>query len=265
MSKPSAVCNDSCTFVLRGAAAPEPLPEPARVEAPPEPERDRVEEAEPTSQFGLQAVPSAQVLTFEPLEVTGRRRPAYVSAPTLEAVAEGERTLGRGHQGAAVRRMQRALIATGRPLAEDGKFGPRTRAAVRDFQRTEGIVGEDGRIGPRTLHALQARYEATWASSLDGLAPPVRDRARELIGTTRLAEFTGAVADLTRSAEFRALTPALQTAVLEDIGQRPTPEARRHRLAERQHQADAGALGDLMQMWDALGRLPVFRSPGMSG
>jgi hypothetical protein len=39
------------------------------------------------------------------------------------------------------------------PLAKDGKFGPMTTNAVKDFQKKKGL-GVDGIVGPKTWHAL---------------------------------------------------------------------------------------------------------------
>lgn len=58
-----------------------------------------------------------------------------------------------------VREIQRALRTIGWPLAVDGVAGPRTTAAVRQFQRGYALEALDpvtGRAGPRTQAALQA-------------------------------------------------------------------------------------------------------------
>jgi cell wall-associated NlpC family hydrolase len=54
-----------------------------------------------------------------------------------------------GSHGRAVRDLQRAL-----GIADDGIFGPRTRAAVRGFQKRNGLL-VDGIVGPQTRAALQ--------------------------------------------------------------------------------------------------------------
>lgn len=55
-----------------------------------------------------------------------------------------------------VRRLQEALGREGFALFVDGRFGARTEAAVRAFQRRRGLV-EDGVVGPRTWAALAPR------------------------------------------------------------------------------------------------------------
>jgi Peptidase M15/Putative peptidoglycan binding domain len=58
----------------------------------------------------------------------------------------------------STRSVQQALRDIGWPVQVDGVFGPRTRAAVRDFQRgyTFEALGSSGRAGPRTRAALRA-------------------------------------------------------------------------------------------------------------
>lgn len=56
--------------------------------------------------------------------------------------------------------IQRALNALGYSLAEDGRFGPKTRAAVADFQRLNGLTA-DGIPGPVTCAAIELRLAAT--------------------------------------------------------------------------------------------------------
>ena len=61
--------------------------------------------------------------------------------------------LRQGSRGTGVRSLQAQLSALGAPLAADGIYGPKTRAAVRDFQRREGLQ-VDGIAGPQTLARL---------------------------------------------------------------------------------------------------------------
>jgi len=66
----------------------------------------------------------------------------------------------RGSRGAPVRSIQVTLNGTGRfKLTEDGIFGPRTDAAVRQFQRSKGLVA-DGIVGPNTLAAMNITLDA---------------------------------------------------------------------------------------------------------
>ncbi len=62
--------------------------------------------------------------------------------------------LRQGSRGGAVRTLQAGLNEVfPRRLAVDGVFGPRTEAAVRDFQRRRRLT-VDGVAGPRTWTAL---------------------------------------------------------------------------------------------------------------
>lgn len=63
-----------------------------------------------------------------------------------------------GTSGPAVVGVQVALVGQGYPINADGTYGPRTEAAVRDFQRRNGLE-VDGISGPATQQAL-------------GIAPP---------------------------------------------------------------------------------------------
>ncbi len=51
----------------------------------------------------------------------------------------------KGDCGGIVRELQN--------IAADGRFGPATDAAVRDFQRTHGLT-VDGQVGPNTWAAM---------------------------------------------------------------------------------------------------------------
>lgn len=60
-----------------------------------------------------------------------------------------------GSSGPAVMALQQRLIRLGHNIAADGDFGPRTKAAVQDFQQNNQLV-IDGVAGPVTLAAIQA-------------------------------------------------------------------------------------------------------------
>ncbi|MFE2748840.1 peptidoglycan-binding protein [Streptomyces scopuliridis] len=91
---------------------------------------------------------------------TGRGLPAdgVVGARTWTALLSAGTTseVREGSTGAAVERLQRALTAAlGRTVSIDGRFGPTTAQAVRDYQSGRGLT-VDGIAGPATWSALQA-------------------------------------------------------------------------------------------------------------
>ncbi len=69
--------------------------------------------------------------------------------------ASPPRALRLGDQGEAVARLQRALSAAGRPVGQDGVFGPQTEAALRAFQQARGLT-PDGLAGALTQAALES-------------------------------------------------------------------------------------------------------------
>ena len=66
----------------------------------------------------------------------------------------GQPTIAPGANGAPVRRLQRALRRQpDLDIAVDGAFGPKTEAAVKDFQQGASLT-VDGVVGPQTWAAL---------------------------------------------------------------------------------------------------------------
>lgn len=94
-------------------------------------------------------------------------------------------TLRRGSSGTGVRQLQEALVNLGLLDADqvDGQFGPRTEAAVQDFQEGAGLRA-DGVYGPDTRAALEKRLGS------GGSAAPKPAPARGHLGAVVL----GAVA-----------------------------------------------------------------------
>lgn len=68
--------------------------------------------------------------------------------PAEAGGAPGRATLNRGSQGALVTAVQKVLN-----VMPDGLYGPKTEAAVRNFQRARQLV-PDGIVGPLTWKAL---------------------------------------------------------------------------------------------------------------
>lgn len=91
--------------------------------------------------------------------------PRFAGDLVLEAVNDDERQLESGDKGAAVRKLQQALVDADFSLPRfgvDGDFGPETKAAVEAFQRASGLTGSniDGIVGPITLGLLDQRFFA---------------------------------------------------------------------------------------------------------
>lgn len=83
----------------------------------------------------------------------------------LSAQVESGRALRQGAEGPAVRDLQTVLRRLGHPVTVDGDFGPRTKAAVAAFQRSQGL-SPDGVVGPRTLAAIDRQIGAAGVSGI---------------------------------------------------------------------------------------------------
>lgn len=79
--------------------------------------------------------------------------------------------LQEGSSGAAVAHLQALLDDHGANLAQDGKFGPLTLAAVETFQRDNGLPA-DGIVGAETWAALERTATSSQASPTFASAPP---------------------------------------------------------------------------------------------
>lgn len=94
-------------------------------------------------------------------------RPNQVQTPNFQSWANPNSTLkpltggnlARRDQGENVKRLQQHLNQNGAKLETDGKFGPLTQNAVRQFQRDHKLE-VDGIVGPQTRGALNQGLSA---------------------------------------------------------------------------------------------------------
>ncbi|TKT77526.1 N-acetylmuramidase domain-containing protein [Aquamicrobium sp. LC103] len=84
---------------------------------------------------------------------------AYARYASVSAASIPSQSLRRGARGDTVSKLQAALVAKGAEITVDGIFGHATAAAVKAFQRENGLT-EDGIAGPRTLSILYRENSA---------------------------------------------------------------------------------------------------------
>lgn len=95
----------------------------------------------------------------------------------LEAVLDGKEILKKGSSGAAVKKIQLALIEAGFSLPKfgaDGLFGPETKAALEAFQVSVGLIGDDkdGILGPDTMTKLDEKFAQPVPPPMPPMPPP---------------------------------------------------------------------------------------------
>ena len=89
--------------------------------------------------------------------------PAEGQVPAAAGPAVDSVTAPKG-EAARTREVQLALKAAGfDPGSTDGRMGPRTRTAIRDFQLAHGLEA-DGKVGPRTWNKLEPFLTGTQTS-----------------------------------------------------------------------------------------------------
>ena len=99
-----------------------------------------------------------------------------------------------GSQGGAVKQLQSELNKRGYQLNEDGIYGKKTKAAVRDYQKKSGLTMVDGIAGDETWGSLlsaptMAEQQAAEQAAAAAAAEAARPEARVTESTARkLAE-----------------------------------------------------------------------------
>lgn len=110
-------------------------------------------------------LPTIQIEPIQPQEELAAIGAEPGEAPAIQAQASLPAVSGdpssnpsQGDQ-AGVREVQLALRAAGfDPGSSDGRMGPRTRQALRDFQVANGLEA-DGKVGPRTWTKLEPFFK----------------------------------------------------------------------------------------------------------
>ena len=91
-----------------------------------------------------------------------------------------------GSQGGAVKQLQNELNKRGYTLDEDGIFGKKTRAAVRDYQKKNGLTMVDGIAGNETWGSLlSAPTAAEQEAQAAAAAKAARPRAEVTAATAK--------------------------------------------------------------------------------
>lgn len=108
-----------------------------------------------------------------------------------------------GSQGSTVRQLQNELNKRGYGLAEDGIFGKKTRSAVRDYQKKNGLTMVDGIAGDETWGSLLSAA----AVQEPQLTPTAQGTFVTAAESTPRAEVTAGTARRLRELE-RGYTPS---------------------------------------------------------
>jgi hypothetical protein len=147
-------------------------------------------------------------------EASGYTWPAisqWVGHLTDVVALPGEAAISEGSAGDLVVWAQEHLLAAGENVAVDGGYGPRTVAAVRNFQAIHGLV-PDGVIGPQTWSGL-FRYRPpalTW-----GPISPKTSKAALIAAGGRITKAVVAAADTARApAVTSGVNPAPASSLL---------------------------------------------------
>ena len=106
--------------------------------------------------------------------------PAAPEAAAPSLVLNSTEKLRWGSRGGNVSDLQSGLNQNGARLAVDGIFGPRTHAAVKNYQRANGLQ-VDGVVGPETRGALNGGSSAPTSGSVSSSS--IVERARSVVGT----------------------------------------------------------------------------------
>ena len=151
-----------------------------------------------------------------------------------------------GSQGGAVKQLQSELNKRGYQLDEDGVFGKKTKAAVRDYQKKNGLTMVDGIAGDETWGSLlpaptaaeqQAAAAAAEAASLTG---GYGSSYAQAAGQQAYDRYLG---------ELAALVPELRQAALAEYRQEGQALTDRYNMLNQQEKAAYDRWQDTVAQW----------------
>lgn len=87
-------------------------------------------------------------------EIESLRRALSRTTEEKYAVAKKERSIEESSSVPSVTKIQTALCNAGYTIEVDGKLGRQTRAAIKDFQKANGLT-VDGKVGKKTWAQLE--------------------------------------------------------------------------------------------------------------
>lgn len=87
-------------------------------------------------------------------EIESLRRALSRTTEEKYAVAKKERSIEESSTVPSVTQIQTALCNAGYTIEVDGKLGRQTRAAIKDFQKANGLT-VDGKVGKKTWAQLE--------------------------------------------------------------------------------------------------------------
>lgn len=166
-----------------------------------------------------------------------------------------------GSQGSAVKQLQSELNRRGYSLDEDGIFGKKTRAAVRDYQKKNGLRMVDGIAGDETWGSLLASPTAEEQAALDAAAAEAARPRAEVTESTarRLQELEKGYTpsdEVAAAREYRdsvaALEPELRQAALAEYRQEGQALETQYDLLTQQEKNEYQRWQDGRKEWEKL-------------
>lgn len=143
-----------------------------------------------------------------------------VPGPSFADIKGGE-IMQRGMGGANVKELQKKLNALGADLDVDGKFGPKTQAAVRELQR-DHQMRPSGNVDAKTLAALESskakprtERHASDEGAVDGPADPALGATKKATAyengvprTIQVVELEGKLVEVKQAKRFLEMKKA---------------------------------------------------------
>lgn len=127
-----------------------------------------------------------------------------------------------GSSGSDVKKLQEALNKNGYSLDVDGKFGPKTQAAVKDYQKKNGLK-VDGVVGTKTWGSLNSKSSTatttkkTTSTTLKQTKRPTYEKSKDILAAEKELQNW----ENNKPTEYESKYSEKIDAILNDILNRP--------------------------------------------